>query len=75
MVPPLHFLEKRKCALKLNFCADSIVGSSNNMEKIFEVRKKIWLSHSGPLKFAGVAKNFVMVPPLHFLQNRKCALN
>ena len=44
------------------------------MEKIFEVRKKIWLWHSGPLKFAGVAKNFVMVAPLHFLENRKYAL-
>ena len=44
------------------------------MEKIFEVRKKIWLWHSGTLKFAEVAKDFVMVPPLHFLENRKCAL-
>ena len=33
------------------------------MEKIFEVRKKIWLWHIGPLKFAGVAKNFVKGPP------------
>ena len=33
------------------------------MEKIFKVRKKIWLGHSGPLKFAGVAKYFVKGPP------------
>ena len=33
------------------------------MEKIFEVWKKIWLSHSGPLKFAGVAKIVVKGPP------------
>ena len=72
-VSPLHFLEKRKCALKLNFWAESIVGSSNNMEKIFKVRMKFWLWYSGPLKFAGVGKVFVKVLPLHFLENRKCA--
>ena len=44
------------------------------MEKIFEVRKKIWLWHNGPLKFARVAKIFVKGPPLHFLENRKRAL-
>ena len=32
-VPPLQFFEKRKSALKLIFCAESKVGSSNNMEK------------------------------------------
>ena len=32
-VPSLHFFENRKCALKLIFCAESIGGSSNNMEK------------------------------------------
>ena len=41
------------------------------MEKIFKVWKKIWLWHSGPLKFAGVGKVFVN---LHILENRKCAL-
>ena len=44
------------------------------MEKIFKVRMKIWVWHSGPLKFAGVGKLFVMVPHLHFLKKRKCAL-
>ena len=43
------------------------------MEKIFKVGMKFWLWHSGPLKFAGVGKVFVNVPPLHFLENRKCA--
>ena len=33
------------------------------MEKIFEVRMKFWLWHSGPLKFAGVGKVFVKGPP------------
>ena len=32
-VPSLHFFENGKCVSKLNFCAESIVGSSNNMEK------------------------------------------
>ena len=32
------------------------------MEKIFKVRMKIWLWHSGPLKFAGVGKVFVKGP-------------
>ena len=44
------------------------------MEKIFKVRMKIWLWHSGPLKFAGVGKFLSKVPPLQFLENRKCAL-
>ena len=44
------------------------------MEKIFKVRMKFWLWYSSPLKFAGVGKVFVKVPPLHFLENRKCAL-
>ena len=61
-VPPLHFFESRKCALKLIFWAESIVGSSNNIEKIFKVRMKIWLWHNGPLKFAGVGKVFVKGP-------------
>ena len=38
------------------------------MEKIFKVRMKIWLWHIGPLKFAGVGKVFVRVPPLQFLK-------
>ena len=44
------------------------------MEKVFKVEMKSWLWHSGLLKFAGVAKIFVKVPPLHFFENRKCAL-
>ena len=60
--PLFTLFENRKCALKLIFCTESIVGSSNNMENIFKVRKKIWLWHSGPLKFAGVGKVFVKGP-------------
>ena len=44
------------------------------MEKIFKVRMKSSLWYSGVLKFAGVAKIFVKVRPLHFLGNRKCSL-
>ena len=33
------------------------------MEKIFEVRMKFWLWHSGPLKFAGVEKVLVKGAP------------
>ena len=44
------------------------------MEKIFKVRMKFWLWHSGPLKFAEVGKVFVKGTSLHFLENRKCAL-
>ena len=32
------------------------------MEKIFKARKKIWLWHNSPLKFAGVAKIVVKGP-------------
>ena len=38
------------------------------MEKIVKVRMKIWLWHSGPLKFAGVGKFLSKVPPLQFLK-------
>ena len=44
------------------------------MQKIFKVRMKIWLWHSGPLKFSGVGKILSRVPHLHFLEKRKCAL-
>ena len=38
------------------------------MEKIFNVRIKIRLWHSGPLKFAGVGKFLSRVPLYNFLK-------
>ena len=38
------------------------------MEKIFKIRMKFWLWHSGPLKFAGVGKNFCQGFPLYTFQ-------
>ena len=43
------------------------------MEKIFKVRMKIWLWHSGPLKFAGVGKVFVKGPLFTlFIKKKMC---
>ena len=44
------------------------------MKKIFKVRMKFLLWHSGPLKFAGVGKVFVKGPLFTFFENRKFAL-
>ena len=38
------------------------------MEKIFKVRMKSWLWHSGLLKIAQVEKNFVKGPPFTLLR-------